>query len=96
MKESVFVELDKESKRVFNQFVGAIQTRDWKEKRNKLLKIRKGLAENTISLYKVGKREGEKYSLSDFVIEKYGLSCLDNKSYDRRVGFLPKDRTIIL
>jgi CRISPR-associated endonuclease/helicase Cas3 len=96
LKESIFVELDKESKRVFSQFVDAIQTQDWKEKRNKLFKIRRGLAENTISLYKVGKRKGEKYSLNDFIDERYGLSCLDVKSYDKRVGFLPKNRTIIL
>lgn len=96
LKEAVFVELDKESKQVFNRFVDAVQTQNWKERRNKLLKIRKGLAENTISLYKVGKREGEKYFLNDFVDERYGLSCLDVKNYDKKVGFLPKNKTIIL
>lgn len=96
LKESVFVELNKENKKVFKQFVDAIQTQNWKEKRNKLLKIRKGLAENTISLYKVGKREGEKYVLNDFIDDKFGLSCLDKKHYDKKVGFLPKNKTIIL
>jgi len=95
LKESVFVELDKESKKVFRHFVDAVQTQDWKEKRNKLLKIRKGLAENTISLFKIGKREGEKYSLRDFIDEKLGLNCLNKEYYDKKVGFLPKDRTIL-
>lgn len=96
LKESVFVELDKESKRVFIQFVDALQTQNWKERRNKLLRIRKGLSENTISLYKVGKREGEKYLLSEFVEERFGIFCLDRKHYDKQVGFLPKNRSIIL
>ncbi len=96
LKESAFVELDKESKKVFKQFVDAIQTQGWKEKRNKLLKIRKGLAENTISLFKIGKREGEKYFLRDFIDEKLGLNCLNKEHYDKKVGFLPKNRTILL
>ncbi|PMP86367.1 MAG: hypothetical protein C0174_01785 [Thermodesulfobium narugense] len=96
LKESVFVELDKESKKVFEQFVDAIQTKNRKERRNKLLKIRKGLAENTISLFKIGKREGEKYLIGEFIDEKHGLNCLNKKYYDKKVGFLPKNRTILL
>lgn len=94
LKEAVFVELDRESKKVLKKFLDAVKTKNWKERRNKLLTIRKGLAENTISLYKFGKREGEKYFLNDFVDEKFGLYCLNKEHYDKKVGFLAKNRTI--
>lgn len=96
LKEAVFVELDRESKKVLKRFIDAVKTKNWKERRDKLLTIRKRLAENTISLYKIGKREGEKYFLRDFVDDKFGLSYLDKKHYDKQVGFLPKNRTMIL
>lgn len=96
LKEAVFVKLDRESKKVLKGFIDAVKTKNWNERRNKLLTIRKGLAENTISLYKVGKREGKKYFLRDFVDDRFGLSYLDKNHYDKQIGFLPKNKTILL
>lgn len=95
LKEAVFVELDRESKKVLRKFIDAVKTKNWKERRNKILSIRKGLAEYSISLFKVGKREGKKFCLRDFVDDKYGMNCLNNKHYDKKVGFLPKNNIIL-
>jgi len=96
LKESVFVESDKESKKVLRWFKDADEAKNWKERRNKLLKIRKKLAENAISIYKIGKRGREKYVLSDYINKRFGLNCLIKEHYDKKIGFFPKKRSLIL
>jgi len=93
-KETVFVIKDDESERIFDEYKRITGLKDWKKRREGILEIRKGLAENSVSItvYNgVIKRRDQKYQLNQIVSE-YGENkfyYIEDEYYDREIGFDP-------
>jgi len=95
IKKTIFVIRDNESRDVFEEFKAALEEKDWKKRRGKLLKIRKGLSENSISVTVHNgqvRRRGEVYQFYEIVKElrDTGFYYIEEYAYDGSIGFTPK------
>ena len=91
-KETVFVIKDDESKRIFDEYKRIMGLKDWKKRREGILEIRKGLAEDSVSITVYNgliKRRDKKYQLNQIISEYGGIYYVENEYYDKEIGFEP-------
>jgi hypothetical protein len=62
---------------------------DWQERQRQRFALRPEIAARTLSLYLLGRRLDQRYSLMDLCEEREGLLCLPVKHYRKGIGFYP-------
>lgn len=90
IKIDLFVNKDEKSEKILADYKEALQLKDWKERKRRLLNLRKDFFENTISVQRRVRRKGQIYypeELSD-QIENNGY-YIGKEYYNKKIGFDP-------
>lgn len=90
-KIDLFVKRDSKAEKVLHRYKDALSEKDWRERKRKLLMLRKDIFENTISVQTLVRRKGQVFKIEDVTneIANGKVLYIDKRFYKEDIGFDP-------